>query len=113
MQQCADDCMAITLMLGAGGGCQVELYHVCIQKGQTEVWISSLPGFPDGISRSEDGNYWVAMAGPNQPFVKVLPYRCGSQALAFLLDAANHRLTAATPASSSCHVCMRLCVHVC
>ena len=47
-----------------------------MQKGQMEVWISSLPGFPDGISHSEDGNYWVAMAGPNQPFVKALPYRC-------------------------------------
>ena len=46
-----------------------------MQKGQMEVCISSLPGFPDGISHSEDGNYWVAMAGPNQPFVKALPYR--------------------------------------
>ncbi|DBA67844.1 TPA: putative alkaloid biosynthetic cluster [Trebouxia sp. C0005] len=45
------------------------------KKGQMEVWISNLPGFPDGISQSEDGNYWVAMAGPNQPFVKALPYR--------------------------------------
>ena len=46
-----------------------------MQKGQMEVCITSLPGFPDGISHSEDGNYWVAMAGPNQPFVKALPYR--------------------------------------
>ena len=47
----------------------------CLQKGQTELLISSLPGFPDGLSLSEDGNFWVTLAGPNQPFVKILPYR--------------------------------------
>jgi len=55
-----------------------------MQKGQMEVWISSLPGFPDGISQSEDGNYWVAMAGPNQPFVKALPYRFVASAVMLL-----------------------------
>lgn len=45
------------------------------KKGQTELLISSLPGFPDGLSLSEDGNFWVTLAGPNQPFVKILPYR--------------------------------------
>lgn len=40
-----------------------------------EVMIDSLPGFPDGVSLAEDGNFWITLAGPNQPFVKVLPFR--------------------------------------
>lgn len=27
--------------------------------GETEVWIDNLPGFPNGISRREDGSYWL------------------------------------------------------
>ena len=46
-----------------------------MQQGQTEVLISSLPGFPDGISLSEDGNFWIAMVAPNQAFVHILPFR--------------------------------------
>lgn len=45
------------------------------KQGQTEVLISSLPGFPDGISLSEDGNFWIAMVAPNQAFVHILPFR--------------------------------------
>lgn len=43
--------------------------------GQTEVMIDSLPGFPDGVSLAEDGNFWITLVAPNQPFVKLLPYR--------------------------------------
>ena len=39
------------------------------------MMIDSLPGFPDGVSLAEDGNFWITLAGPNQPFVKLLPYR--------------------------------------
>ena len=46
-----------------------------MQQGQTEVLISSLPGFPDGISLSEDGNFWIAMVAPTQAFVHILPFR--------------------------------------
>ena len=62
----------------------MQLLSDAMQKGQMEVWISSLPGFPDGISQSKDGNYWVAMAGPNQPFVKALPYRFVASAVMLL-----------------------------
>ncbi len=61
-----------------------------MQKGQMELCISSLPGFPDGISHSEDGNYWVAMAGPNQPFVKALPYRFVASAVMLPYITSNH-----------------------
>ena len=40
-----------------------------------EVMIDSLPGFPDGVSLAEDGNFWITLVAPKQPFVKVLPYR--------------------------------------
>ncbi|KAL3155800.1 hypothetical protein ABBQ32_012813 [Trebouxia sp. C0010 RCD-2024] len=46
------------------------------KRGQTEVMIDSLPGFPDGVSLAVDGNFWITLVAPNQPFVKVLPYRC-------------------------------------
>ena len=46
-----------------------------MQRGQLEVLISCLPGFPDGVSVSEDGNFWIALVAPDQPFVKILPYR--------------------------------------
>lgn len=29
--------------------------------GQLEEWASNLPGFPDGISRGEQGNFWLAL----------------------------------------------------
>ena len=46
------------------------------QEGQLEILIDSLPGFPDGVSLAEDGNFWITLAAPNQAFVKILPYRC-------------------------------------
>ena len=52
-----------------------------LQKGQLEVMIDSLPGFPDGVSLAEDGNFWIALTAPDQAFVKILPYRCVSCSL--------------------------------
>lgn len=40
----------------------------------SEVLIESLPGYPDGLCRSEDGTFWVALVFP-----------CNTQALAFKL----------------------------
>lgn len=33
-------------------------------KGQTEVVIDNLPGFPDNLARSEKGGYWLGLASP-------------------------------------------------
>jgi len=48
------------------------------KKGRTEELISGLPGFPDGISRSSDGNFWVCLVVPLSPILHSL--RLGSLA---------------------------------
>jgi len=40
--------------------------------GTVDVLIGDLPGFPDGISRSSDGNFWLCLVAPITPIVKVL-----------------------------------------
>lgn len=32
------------------------------KKGQTDIFIDNLPGFPNGISRGKDGNFWLAFS---------------------------------------------------
>lgn len=45
------------------------------KKGQWEIFMENLPGFPDGISRGEEGIFWVAFASPRlASFDKILPY---------------------------------------
>ncbi len=40
--------------------------------GTTDTFIEHLPGFPDGISRGEDGLFWLAVHSPRQTMVDVL-----------------------------------------
>jgi ribose transport system permease protein len=37
------------------------------KKGQVEVVIPDLPGYPDNINRASDGNYWIAIMGMRSP----------------------------------------------
>ncbi len=37
------------------------------KSGQVEIVIPSLPGYPDNINLSSDGNYWVALMGMRAP----------------------------------------------
>lgn len=37
--------------------------------GQTEVFANNLPGFPDGISTSPDGTFWLAIYAPRNPLL--------------------------------------------
>lgn len=37
------------------------------KRGQLEVVIANLPGYPDNINRASDGNYWVALMGMRSP----------------------------------------------
>lgn len=39
------------------------------KKGQNEVLIDNLPGFPDGISTGTDGVFWIAVASPRNDFL--------------------------------------------
>lgn len=43
--------------------------------GEREVWVDGLPGFPDGISRGEDGLFWIALASPRNAVVDRLSGR--------------------------------------
>lgn len=55
-----------------------------IKKGQWEVMFNNLPGFPDGISRGENGIFWLTFASPRvkilddllpHPFLRNILYR--------------------------------------
>lgn len=35
--------------------------------GKSELFMDNLPGYPDNINRSSDGNYWVALVGTRSP----------------------------------------------
>jgi len=39
------------------------------RRGENEVFIDNLPGFPDGISCDEEGTFWLALMNPRNPFV--------------------------------------------
>ncbi|HRQ63759.1 MAG TPA: SMP-30/gluconolactonase/LRE family protein [Xanthomonadaceae bacterium] len=39
------------------------------RRGQFEVLIDNLPGFPDNITRGADGRYWLALFSPRLPLL--------------------------------------------
>lgn len=39
------------------------------RRGEDEVFIDNLPGFPDGISRDAEGTFWLALMNPRNGFV--------------------------------------------
>jgi hypothetical protein len=43
--------------------------------GTHEVFIDNLPGPPDGLSRSSDGNFWVAIPSIFPPLAKISQFR--------------------------------------
>lgn len=49
-------------------GCTIKRYWFDGPKrGQVEVVIADLPGYPDNINRASDGNYWLALVGMRTP----------------------------------------------
>jgi ribose transport system permease protein len=51
-------------------GCCIKRYWFDGPKsGRVETVIASLPGYPDNINRSSDGNYWLAVVGMRSPSV--------------------------------------------
>jgi sugar lactone lactonase YvrE len=38
------------------------------RSGEMEVLLAGLPGFPDGVSRSPDGGFWVGLVAPLSPW---------------------------------------------
>lgn len=45
------------------------------KSGTAEVLIDNLPGFPDGISRASDGNFWLSIVGRISPIGRFLHYK--------------------------------------
>jgi ribose transport system permease protein len=52
-----------------------ETWGCCIKRywfdgprtGQVEMVLDNLPGYPDNINQSSDGNYWLALVGMRAP----------------------------------------------
>lgn len=45
------------------------------KKGTHEILVDNLPGFPDGISRGTDGEFWIALFTPrNESLDELLPH---------------------------------------
>ena len=38
---------------------QADLGNPVLQAGTVDTLIDQLPGFPDGVSRADDGSFWV------------------------------------------------------
>jgi ribose transport system permease protein len=49
-------------------GCRVSRYWLNGPKaGKVERILPNIPGYPDNINRSSDGNYWLALVGMRTP----------------------------------------------
>jgi ribose transport system permease protein len=48
--------------------CSIKRYYFeGPKKGKIEMVVENMPGYPDNINRSSDGNFWVAMLGMRAP----------------------------------------------
>ncbi|AJE49126.1 ABC transporter permease [Celeribacter indicus] len=47
------------------------------RKGQVEIVLDGLPGYPDNINRASDGNYWVCLVGMRGPVLDMAMTRPG------------------------------------
>lgn len=49
-------------------GCSIKRYWFAgAKKGNIEVVMDNLPGYPDNINLASDGNYWLALVGMRSP----------------------------------------------
>lgn len=56
-----------------------------LQAGTKDNLVKDLPGFPDGISRASDGNFWLSIVVPPVPLlVKAIPYKYARWAIGWL-----------------------------
>ena len=57
-----------SLLIASTSLCKIFRHWIAgPSKGRTEVLIDELPGNPDNINRSSDGNYWLALVGIRTP----------------------------------------------
>lgn len=61
------------VLVNETGSYRVRKYWIAgPKKGQDEVLIDNLPGFPDGISAGTNGIFWIALASPRNPLMDKL-----------------------------------------
>jgi ribose transport system permease protein len=59
---------AKSFLFASTWGCSIHRYWIeGPRKGQTDVVIDDLPGYPDNINRASDGTYWCAFVGMRSP----------------------------------------------
>ncbi|WP_107989985.1 ABC transporter permease [Breoghania corrubedonensis] len=57
-----------SVLFAESWGCRINRYWLeGPKKGQLEVLLDRLPGYPDNINRASDGTYWVAIMGMRSP----------------------------------------------
>ncbi|MGZ3442755.1 MAG: ABC transporter permease, partial [Polyangia bacterium] len=58
----------ISFLFAETWGCSVKRHWFDgPKKGKTEIVLANLPGFPDNINNSSDGNYWMSLVGMRCP----------------------------------------------
>jgi sugar lactone lactonase YvrE len=65
-----------SLLFAETGAYRISRYWLEGERaGTTEIFAENLPGFPDNISRTEDGRIWVPLSSPRHPLADLLaPY---------------------------------------
>ncbi|MEV6319487.1 SMP-30/gluconolactonase/LRE family protein [Streptomyces sp. NPDC051776] len=48
------------------------------EAGRSDTFLGGLPGFPDNMSRTDEGLFWIALAGPRDAAVDWLSRRSGT-----------------------------------
>jgi sugar lactone lactonase YvrE len=62
-----------SLLFAETGAYRISRYWLKGERaGTTEVFADNLPGFPDNISRTDDGRIWVPMSSPRHPLADLL-----------------------------------------
>jgi ribose transport system permease protein len=58
----------VSFLFAETWGCSVKRHWFDgPKKGKTEMVLENLPGFPDNINNSSDGNYWMSLVGMRCP----------------------------------------------
>lgn len=52
--------------------CGFRVIRKWLKSDKEEDFISNLPGAPDGITQSSDGNYWISLVAPISPLLKFI-----------------------------------------
>lgn len=61
-----------SLLFAESWACRISRYWFDGPKqGQVEKLVDDLPGYPDNINRSSDGNFWIALLGMRSPALDV------------------------------------------